>query len=212
MSPPPLLPPAGTHDNQTAVGWWKQGAQVEEKALIRRYTGLSNDDVAYCFIQEAFKSCAHTAVVTMQAREGGRPRPGQAGPRGVSTQAGLEALQRAPLPARLDHSHKGRSSLSSLALLPSRLPQDIMRLDDTARMNTPGLAAGNWSWRVGGPDVWRQLASEQVQPPWLCPDGLSRRRRLRPAPACACCLLARSRLADDRLSFPLPPCRPSCGP
>ena len=32
-----------------------------------------------------------------------------------------------------------------------------MRLDDTARMNTPGRAEGNWSWRVGGPDVWRQL-------------------------------------------------------
>ncbi len=31
--------PAGTHDNQTVVGWWKHGAQPEEKALIRRYTG-----------------------------------------------------------------------------------------------------------------------------------------------------------------------------
>jgi 4-alpha-glucanotransferase len=31
--------PAGTHDNQTAVGWWKKGAQSEEKALIRAYTG-----------------------------------------------------------------------------------------------------------------------------------------------------------------------------
>jgi 4-alpha-glucanotransferase len=95
----------GTHDNQTAVGWWKKGAQVEEKALIRRYTGLSNDDVAYCFIGEALKSCAHTAVIAMQ---------------------------------------------------------DIMRLDDTARMNTPGRAEGNWTWRVGASDVWRQLADEQA--------------------------------------------------
>lgn len=37
-----------------------------------------------------------------------------------------------------------------------------MRLDDSARMNTPGRAAGNWTWRVGGPDVWRQLADEQA--------------------------------------------------
>ncbi len=37
-----------------------------------------------------------------------------------------------------------------------------MRLDDTARMNTPGRAEGNWTWRVGGPDVWRQLADEQA--------------------------------------------------
>lgn len=40
--------------------------QVEEKALIRRYTGLSNDDIAYCFIGEALKSCAHTAIIAMQ--------------------------------------------------------------------------------------------------------------------------------------------------
>lgn len=37
-----------------------------------------------------------------------------------------------------------------------------MRLDDTSRMNTPGRAAGNWTWRVGGDDVWRQLAAEQA--------------------------------------------------
>lgn len=42
---------------------------VEEKALIRRYTGMTDDDVAYCFIREALKSCAHTAVVTMQVRQ-----------------------------------------------------------------------------------------------------------------------------------------------
>lgn len=96
----------GTHDNQTAVGWWKQGAQVEEKALIRRYTGMTDDDVAYCFIRESLRSCAQTAVVTMQ---------------------------------------------------------DVMRLDDTARMNTPGRAEGNWTWRVGHSDVWRQLGDEQAQ-------------------------------------------------
>ncbi len=39
--------------------------------------------------------------------------------------------------------------------------QDIMRLDDTARMNTPGRAAGNWTWRVGNNDVWRQMHEEQ---------------------------------------------------
>ena len=35
-----------------------------------------------------------------------------------------------------------------------------MRLDDSARMNTPGKAAGNWSWRVGESCVWEQLAAE----------------------------------------------------
>jgi 4-alpha-glucanotransferase len=35
-----------------------------------------------------------------------------------------------------------------------------MRLDNSARMNTPGKAAGNWAWRAGGPGVWAALAPE----------------------------------------------------
>ena len=31
--------------------------------------------------------------------------------------------------------------------------QDVMRLDNKARMNTPGKAAGNWAWRVGDSTV-----------------------------------------------------------
>lgn len=40
--------------------------------------------------------------------------------------------------------------------------QDVMRLDNTARMNTPGVAAGNWQWRVGGSSVWKELGKEAV--------------------------------------------------
>ena len=35
-----------------------------------------------------------------------------------------------------------------------------MRLDNSARMNLPGQAGGNWAWRVGGPEVWERLAPE----------------------------------------------------
>jgi 4-alpha-glucanotransferase len=35
-----------------------------------------------------------------------------------------------------------------------------MRLDNSARMNTPGKAAGNWAWRVGDRKVWKRLAPE----------------------------------------------------
>ena len=38
--------------------------------------------------------------------------------------------------------------------------QDIMRLDNSARMNLPGQAGGNWAWRMGGPEVWEHLAPE----------------------------------------------------
>jgi len=38
--------------------------------------------------------------------------------------------------------------------------QDIMRLDNSARLNTPGVAEGNWSWRVGNEELWEQLKPE----------------------------------------------------
>ncbi len=41
-----------------------------------------------------------------------------------------------------------------------RCLQDVMRLDNTARMNTPGVAAGNWRWRIGDEGVWERLRKE----------------------------------------------------
>jgi 4-alpha-glucanotransferase len=42
------------------------------------------------------------------------------------------------------------------------LVQDVMRLDNTARMNTPGTAPGNWRWRIGDSGVWARLAKESA--------------------------------------------------
>jgi hypothetical protein len=35
--------------------------------------------------------------------------------------------------------------------------QDVLRLGNEARMNTPGVAAGNWAWRVGPAGVFTTL-------------------------------------------------------
>ena len=39
------------------------------------------------------------------------------------------------------------SSIAKIAIIPM---QDILQLDETARMNIPGKATGNWSWRANG--------------------------------------------------------------
>lgn len=39
--------------------------------------------------------------------------------------------------------------------------QDVLRLDNSARMNTPGVAAGNWAWRMG--PVLGRLGAEAEQ-------------------------------------------------
>ena len=35
--------------------------------------------------------------------------------------------------------------------------QDVLCLDSWARLNTPGVAQGNWSWRFTEEDMSRQL-------------------------------------------------------
>lgn len=40
------------------------------------------------------------------------------------------------------------------------LAQDIMRLDNTARMNFPGTVKNNWTWRIGDHGIWQRLEKE----------------------------------------------------
>jgi 4-alpha-glucanotransferase len=47
-------------------------------------------------------------------------------------------------------------SKAQLAIIPM---QDLMALDSTHRMNTPGTCSGNWHWRFN----WLQLTAEQKQ-------------------------------------------------
>jgi 4-alpha-glucanotransferase len=76
----------GTHDNDTAVGWWSSLSAAE-----RASTGLDPADPAWSLIELAYSSVAALAIVPMQ---------------------------------------------------------DVLRLGSEARMNTPGLETGNWTWRL----------------------------------------------------------------
>ena len=47
-------------------------------------------------------------------------------------------------------------SPASLAIVPL---QDVLALDERARMNVPGVASGNWSWRVREAALTRDVAA-----------------------------------------------------
>lgn len=125
---------------------------MEEKALIRRYTGMSGDDVAYAFIQARRAALAAAAALGEARGSGELP----ASMRPVHPPTHLPTLATHPSLDPLQEALKSCAHTAVIAM------QDVMRLDDSARMNVPGRAAGNWAWRVGGPDVWRQLADEQA--------------------------------------------------
>ena len=50
------------------------------------------------------------------------------------------------------------AALGSLALLAILPVQDLLGLGSAARLNTPGTAQGNWSWRVPHDALTTELA------------------------------------------------------
>ncbi len=84
----------GTHDNDTALGWFA-AAPAEERSFAQRYLARSGEDFAYDAIRAVMSSVAERAIVPVQ---------------------------------------------------------DVLALGSEARMNRPGVADGNWAWRLA-PDA-----------------------------------------------------------
>jgi len=56
----------GTHDNDTAVGWWNSGATEGEKKVASAYLGIDDDRVHWAFIRAALTSVANLVVIPLQ--------------------------------------------------------------------------------------------------------------------------------------------------
>jgi 4-alpha-glucanotransferase len=92
----------GTHDNDTAVGWWDH-ATARERAYAGSYLSCGRHDVHWAMIRSASNSIANLAIFQFQ---------------------------------------------------------DVLGLDSTHRMNTPGtFAASNWGWRFN----WSMVSSESAR-------------------------------------------------
>jgi 4-alpha-glucanotransferase len=87
----------GTHDNDTAVGWWRS-LSAEERAR----SGLDPSEPNWSLIRLALSSRARLAIAPVQ---------------------------------------------------------DVLGMGSDARMNTPGRAAGNWSWRLEPGQLTGELAA-----------------------------------------------------
>ena len=91
----------GTHDNETALGWWK--TNIEKKTFIpqhvKNYLNSDGKEIVADLIRLAWSSVARISIIQMQ---------------------------------------------------------DLLRLDNSARMNIPATTENNWVWRF----TWNQLKDE----------------------------------------------------
>ena len=79
----------GTHDNDTAIGWFNT-LPPHERENVMKYAATDGWDIGWTLIRLAMASVADTAIITLQ---------------------------------------------------------DVLAIGHEGRMNTPGTAGGNWSWR-----------------------------------------------------------------
>ena len=56
----------GTHDNDTAVGWYEETSTEDERDYARKYLGRDASDIAWDLIRLAWASTANTAMTTTQ--------------------------------------------------------------------------------------------------------------------------------------------------
>ena len=94
----------GTHDNDTALGWYLS-APEEERDFIRRYVARSGEDVSWDMIRAVWSSVAVFSLAPMQ---------------------------------------------------------DVLALGNEARMNLPGRASGNWTWRMNA-DFFNKTLQERLK-------------------------------------------------
>ena len=96
----------GTHDNDTAVGWWQRASKYEKNLFYKYIVGFAaGEPINWVLIRMAMASVSVIAIVPLQ---------------------------------------------------------DVMGLDNSARMNTPGTATGNWGWRYSDPDLLNQELSDRL--------------------------------------------------
>src|SRR5581483_9329636 len=74
----------GTHDNDTAIGWWASASEAERK-FTQKYLHTDGSDIAWDLMRAAWSSVANTAMTTAQdvLRLGNEARmnlPGTSGP------------------------------------------------------------------------------------------------------------------------------------
>lgn len=99
----------GTHDNDTARGWYERVPEAE-KQFYRRYLDRDGSQVAWDLIRACWASVAQYALAPMQ---------------------------------------------------------DLLSLDNHARMNYPGAPGGNWAWRMAEEDLSEHLIRQLAEMNYL---------------------------------------------
>ena len=123
-----------------------------EKAENRAfYTGTHDNETLMGWLAGLKKKAEEDSSQKAADEEGGRPGGGEL----IRTECEAEAL---------DAIRKIYESPAALAMMQL---QDVFLLGNEARMNVPGIAEGNWSWKVEGDSIEDAYPDAAPRAAWL---------------------------------------------
>ena len=145
----------GTHDNATVAGWYKDGNPAEI-LQAKKYTGLAE-------VTE-IPGTADGAEGAKAETDRAEAAEAEAGPAAADE---AQAVKAETAPAATDGAEVERftkavlrAGMSSVAALFIAQIQDYFFLDNHARINVPGVAEGNWTWKMRPGMLTKEKAAE----------------------------------------------------
>lgn len=57
---------AGTHDNETSAGWWKDSATKVDREYLTQYLNTDGKDIAWDFIRSVYSTVSRTSIILIQ--------------------------------------------------------------------------------------------------------------------------------------------------
>ena len=133
------------------------------------YLNTDGNDIAWDFIRSAYNTVARTSIMLIQVgvlsmaakRIHAWEEPNQWQQQEYARDVPVNHVTECVFgPYTSLHCVAGVHSDAGGLVRMSVILQDIMRLDNSGRMNLPGSVKNNWTWRIGDSDVWKKLAPE----------------------------------------------------
>ncbi len=133
----------GTHDNETLLGWVRNRYRAEAEAAVSKKAEAKKAEADKAEIKAA------KAVAEKEKAEAAKAKAEKTGEKSTDNQeAQTEKELKAIYLEMLERFYRCGAFIRIVPL------QDLLGLDNSARMNTPGTVGSNWKWQAEEPLDW----------------------------------------------------------
>ncbi len=150
----------GTHDNETLLGWCINRYGDEVRNIVAQQGGAGNAEQA-----PVSEDAAAAEAINAEAAAEGSAAEGTAAADGTAKKAAKPAVKKIPDAEMAEYRKISEKILTDFydcgAFIRIVPLQDLLSLDNSARMNAPGTVGTNWRWQAEEPLDWKTRRKEE---------------------------------------------------